>query len=73
MTTKTMTLIFIAIVVVAIAIYDTVVAINRVGGDTISEIALVWASAHPIAGVMLGVALGIVLGHLFWPQVLPPK
>lgn len=70
MTTRTMTLIFMAVVIVSIAIYDTLVAVNRVRGDTISEITLAWASAHPIASVMLGLAIGILLGHLFWAQTI---
>lgn len=69
--TKTWTLIFIAATIVSIAVYDTLVAVNRVDGDTISEITLAWAMRHPIAVMCLGMALGIVLGHLFWPQRWP--
>lgn len=68
MTSKTMTLIFIAFTVVSIAVYDTIVAVNKEKGDTISEVTLAWAQQNPIAGVMLGIALGVVIGHLFWPQ-----
>ena len=71
MTTRTLTLIFMAVVLVAIAVYDTIVAINGVPGDTISEITLAWARQHPIAVVCFGIALGILLGHLFWPQSTP--
>ena len=70
MTTKTLTLLFIAFVLVLIAVYDTLMATNSFRGDTISEITLAWSRAHPIASVCFGMALGIVLGHLFWPQYL---
>lgn len=68
MSSRTVTLIFMAIIIVAIAVYDTLVAVNKIGGDTISEISLAWAMRHPIAVLMLGLAIGIILGHLFWPQ-----
>jgi len=70
MSTRTWTLIFMAVVIVAIAVYDTIVAINGIPGDTISEITLAWGRRHPIAVLCLGLALGIVLGHLFWPQTV---
>ena len=70
MLTRTMTLIFLAILVVAIAVYDTLVAVDKIPGNTISEITLAWAMKHPISVLMLGVALGIVIGHLFWPQFI---
>jgi len=68
LTTKTMTLIFMVIIIVIIAVYDTVVAVNDISGDTISEITLAWAMKHPIAVVCLGIVIGILLGHIFWPQ-----
>lgn len=68
MSTRTWTLIFMAIVIVAVAVYDTVVAVNGIPGDTISEITLAWGRRHPIAVLCLGMAIGIVLGHLLWSQ-----
>lgn len=70
MTTRVMTLLFIAFTIVSIAVYDTLVAVNKTPGDTISEITLHWAVRQPISVFCLGAALGIVLGHLFWPQFL---
>jgi acid phosphatase family membrane protein YuiD len=70
MTTRIWTLIFMAITLVSIAVYDTMMAINDVDGDTISEITLKWAMGHPIAVVCFGIALGTLLGHLFWPQFI---
>lgn len=43
--------------------WDIYVAVNDEKGDTISEI-LLWASQRPI----LPFALGVLMGHLFWPQ-----
>lgn len=63
-----MTLIFIAVVVISIAVYDTIMAVNNIEGDTISEITLAWAMKHPISVLCLGMALGTVIGHIFWPQ-----
>lgn len=48
--------------------WDVVVATNAVRGDTISEVTLAFARRYPVASVGVGLALGIVLGHLFWPQ-----
>lgn len=70
MTTKTLTLFFIAAILLAIIIYDTVMATNSIPGDTISEIVLAWAVKRPISVFCLGTGLGIVLGHLFWYQSL---
>lgn len=52
----------------ALIVWDVVVATNTEKGDTISELTLGFARRYPIAlgGVML--ALGIILGHLLWPQ-----
>lgn len=47
-----------------LALYDIVVAANRQEGDTISEVTLDTAKAHPVVPF----TLGVVCGHLFWPQ-----
>ena len=44
--------------------WDVYVAVNGVPGDTISELTLGWAQNHPI----IPMAVGVVCGHLFWPQ-----
>lgn len=44
--------------------YDIVVAVNKEEGDTISEVTLDKAIRYPI----IPFALGVVMGHLFWPQ-----
>jgi hypothetical protein len=43
--------------------WDIYVAANKDSGDTISEI-LLWTSQRPI----LPFAMGVLMGHLFWPQ-----
>lgn len=35
-------------------------------GGTISEVALTWARSHPVVPFLVGV----VCGHLFWPQLV---
>jgi hypothetical protein len=44
--------------------WDIYVAANPTPGDTISEITLAFAQKHPV----LPFALGVIMGHLFWPQ-----
>jgi hypothetical protein len=44
--------------------WDIVVATNNETGDTISEVLLDASRKRPI----IAAALGIVIGHLFWPQ-----
>lgn len=65
-----MTLIFMAVTLLAVIVYDTLVAINKFDGDTISEITLAWAMKYPISVFCLGMGIGILFGHLFWPQVI---
>jgi hypothetical protein len=72
MTTKTWTLIFMAAILVAIIVYDTVMATNGIKGDTISEITLRYAIKHPISIFCFGMGFGILFGHLFWPQYPTP-
>jgi hypothetical protein len=69
--TKTWTLIVMAITITAIATWDTLVAVNTVKGDTISEVILTWHLEHPLAGMLFILAVGILLGHLYWPQRAP--
>lgn len=52
----------------ALIAWDVVVGTNSVLGDTISEISLGFFQRYPIAGMGVALALGIVLGHLTWPQ-----
>ncbi len=63
MSRRLTTAILVTIVLVAI-VWDIVVAVNRTPGDTISELTLSWAHEHPV----LPFCIGIVVGHLFWPQ-----
>lgn len=44
--------------------WDVVVATNKEKGDTISEVLLKASKNTPLVGV----AWGILTGHLFWPQ-----
>lgn len=71
MSTKTLTLIFMATILVAIVVYDSTMATNGIKGDTISELAIRWAYTHPISVFCLGMAIGVVVGHLFWGQEIP--
>lgn len=48
----------------ALALYDVAVAANKQRGDTISEVLLDTARDHPVVPF----ALGVTIGHLFWPQ-----
>lgn len=55
--------------IVGLAGWDVVVATNKEKGDTISEILLKASKGTP----MVGVAWGILTGHLFWPQAKTPS
>jgi hypothetical protein len=50
--------------------WDIYVAINDKKGDTISEVTLSFTRRHPIILGLIMLALGILIGHLFWPQVV---
>ncbi len=52
----------------ALIVWDVFVATNKVAGDTISDTTIGFASRYPIAVVGLGLAAGIILGNLLWPQ-----
>ena len=60
--------VMVASAVVLIA-WDVVVATNKKKGDTISEMLLASAKDTPL----IGVAWGILTGHLFWPQPKPER
>lgn len=63
-----MTLIFMVAILVAVIVWDAVMALNGTMGDTISEITLGWAQRYPISVFCVGMGIGICFGHLFWPQ-----
>jgi len=62
--TKLVTVIVMVVAVIVLIVWDIVVAVNPTPGDTISEITLNFARNHPVVPFIVG----IVCGHLFWPQ-----
>jgi hypothetical protein len=58
------TKIFMLSIGVIIVIVDSILALNGIKGDTISEVALFYGIK---SGFVPG-GLGYVLGHLFWPR-----
>jgi len=64
MKSRIITIIILISVVAGLIAWDIVVAANDTPGDTISEIVLKAARAVPA----LAFAIGVVCGHLFWPQ-----
>jgi hypothetical protein len=69
MTTKLITLIIVVAVTVGLIGYDIFIVIEPSPNDTISEVLLCSALAHPaIAWLWGGLA-----GHLFWPMILHGK
>jgi hypothetical protein len=67
-TTRTITLVLMFVAAAGLIAWDVVVATNRTPGDTISEVTLGFFMRHPIATFAIGLVLGIILGHLTWPQ-----
>jgi hypothetical protein len=61
------TIALVAVATVGLVGWDINVAANDVRGDTISEVALGTAYKHP----SLGLAWGILTGHLAWPRERP--
>ena len=66
--TRTITLVLMFVAAAGLIAWDVVVATNRTRDDTISEVTLGFAMRHPIATFAIGLSLGIIFGHLFWPQ-----
>jgi hypothetical protein len=52
----------------ALIIWDVVAATNKIAGDTISELSLGFFQKYPMGAMGVALALGIILGHLAWPQ-----
>lgn len=48
--------------ILSLIVWDIIVAVNTVPGDTISEIVLAFSERQPF----LPFAVGFVCGHLFW-------
>lgn len=67
---RIVTLIVMAVCAVTLIVWDILVASNRVSGDTISEVVLAFVRQYPIAGFALFFTLGVVVGHLLWPQII---
>lgn len=57
-------IIILATVLLGVGVYDVFAALFMPPGSTISAIVLNLAQRYPI----LPLLVGIVLGHLFWPQ-----
>jgi hypothetical protein len=62
---RTITISILVAVTVALIGWDIYVAVVETPA-TISVIVLGWAQAHPV----LPFAIGVVCGHLLWPQVV---
>jgi hypothetical protein len=56
--------ILLASTLILVGVYDLIAALFLPPQSTVSVVILDLARKHPI----LGVAVGIVIGHLFWPQ-----
>lgn len=68
LSTKHITLLVMGVAAVGLVVWDIIVASNRTSGDTISELTLGFAQRYPVAVFSIGLTLGVILGHLFWPQ-----
>jgi hypothetical protein len=53
--------------ILAVGLWDVVAAARGRHHDTISIVVMEWSRAFPIIPLILG----LVLGHLFWPQHVP--
>jgi hypothetical protein len=67
--TKKITILLLLAVIVILGGWDIYVAANAHSGDTISEIVLAASIERPI----IPFVLGVVCGHLFWPQTKEPN
>ena len=65
------TLITLLTAVLGLVAYDVYLAVRWGSEATISYQLLQASRAEPIIPLALGLVLGILLGHLFWPQGQP--
>ena len=56
----------IGLVSILLIVLDVYMWWNAIPGDTISEVSLINSLRHP----MIPFVLGVIMGHLFWPQVV---
>jgi hypothetical protein len=59
---------FLILWIAAIVLWDVWVFCNLDPNWTVSATLLRWALARPILPLVVSVAIGILIGHLFWPQ-----
>jgi len=66
--TRLVTLIVMAVCFITLIGWDIYAAANSIDGDTISEITQGFLMEH--LGILVAVvwAIGLLCGHLFWPQ-----
>jgi hypothetical protein len=64
---KLITQIIMGACVAVLVIWDIIADTNKVGGDTISEVTLAFAKNVPLIGIIIG----IVVGHLFTSMDTP--
>lgn len=55
---------------VALGVWDLLlIKRGQLGGNSASRVILDYATAHPAWVFVLGLALGVLVGHFAWPQV----
>ena len=59
---------FLVLWIGAILLWDAWVFCSLDPEWTVSATLLRWALAHPIVPLLITFALGVFIGHLFWPQ-----
>jgi len=52
-------------------VYDVFLFVNFGRDATISRQILLWSRSYPEASLAAAFALGVLAGHLFWPQHWP--
>lgn len=69
---QTITVTILAVVIAGLIIYDVWVWFKTrkdpKGDATISKLLLNAAKKYPIVAVVFGAAIGVLAGHLWWPQ-----
>lgn len=66
--TRPITIAILAAVTLLLIVWDIYAATNKDKRDTISVVLLDFARRRPV----LPFALGVIMGHLLWPQVVGP-